>query len=243
MSERVLPTVGFDRFVTLEWMNYALDLALLGQPPEVLRSWLSSQITGPDAIRKTYNVLSNLWLIPYPQTQQLRQKGIELAQQVTLEERLVLHWGMALANFALFRTTTQLMGRLMRLQGDFRSQEIISRVLEQYSNANTAGRAAGRIIQSVATWGVISNKGGRYRLTTVHEVLNPSLTEWLMEAVLLTHNKQHQLMVDLLRTNELFPFDVSNQGAVVLHKSNHFIVSREGLDQEVVRLTNSSSAM
>ena len=143
MSARVLPTVGFDRFVTLEWMNYALDLALLGQPPEVLRSWLSSQITGPDAIRKTYNVLSNLWLVPYPRTQQLRQKGIELAQQVTLEERLVLHWGMALANFALFRTTTQLMGRLMRLQGDFRSQEIISRVLEQYSNANTAGRAAG----------------------------------------------------------------------------------------------------
>ena len=63
-----------------------------------------------------------------------------------------------------------------------------------------------------------------------------------MEAVLLTHNKQHQLMVDLLRTNELFPFDISKQGAVVLHNSDHFIVSREGLDQEVVSLTNCTLA-
>ena len=240
MLERVLPTVGFDRFVTLEWMNYALDLALIGQPPEVLRNWLSSQIAGQDAVRKTYNVLSNLWLIPYPHTQQLRQRGIDLARQVTLDERLVLHWGMAIANFALFRTTAQLMGRLLRLHGDFRRQEIISRVLEQYSNANTAGRAAGRIIQSIATWGVISSKGGRYSLTSLHEVLNPGLIEWLIEAVLLTHNKQHQLMVDLLRANELFPFDLSKQGTLVLYSSNHFAVSREGLDHEVVTLTNHS---
>lgn len=238
MSERRLPSVGFDRFVTLEWMNYALDLALMGKSPEAMHEWLSSHVSGHDALRKTNNLLTNLWLAPYPETQHLRQQGIDLAQQVPFGDRLILHWGMALANFALFRTTVQVMGRLLRLQGDFQSQEIIARVLELYSNTSTVGRVVSRIIQSVAAWGVISNGDGRYRQATLHEVHNPSLVEWVLKVALFADDRHHWVLVDLLRTNELFPFDLTKHGRLILHRSDDFMVSREGLDREVVALAN-----
>lgn len=238
MSERILPSVGFDRSLKLEWMDYALELALLGEPPEAMRKWLSSRVSGHDALRKTNNLLTNQWLIPYPETQFLRQQGLDLARHTPAADRLILHWGMALANFTLFRTTIQIMGRLLRLQGDFSTHEITGRVLEQYSNANTAGRSAARIVQSVASWGVIHNEAGRYSTSSVHSIVEPNLLEWLLTAVLITSRKRRWMMVDLLRANELFPFELGEQAEIVLHRSNCFERAREGLDQETVALSS-----
>jgi hypothetical protein len=236
MPERRLPAVGFDRFLKLEWMDYALDLALMGKPPELLREWLSSQVPVYDTLRKTNSLLMNLWLTPYPETQHLLQQGIDLARQTPLEDRLILHWGMALANFSLFRTTARTMGRLLRLHGQFSTQEIVRRVLEQHSNASTVGRAIARILQSMASWGVVHSEAGRYHITAMRLLSEPRLSEWLLEAVLITSGKHSWPMVDLLRANELFPLELSQQAMMILHTSKHFTLSREGLDQEIVTL-------
>jgi len=54
MQRRTLPKVGFDRFVTLEWVDYALGLASTNQSLQKLREWLAPQISGHDALRKTW---------------------------------------------------------------------------------------------------------------------------------------------------------------------------------------------
>ncbi len=236
MQSRTLPKVGFDRFVTLEWADYALDLALTNQSPQQLREWLAPQILGHYALRKTYNTLSNLWVIPYPETEGLRQRGLELAQSLSPQDRLVLHWGMALANFPLFRLTTQAIGKLLRLQGDFRTQEIVVRVLEQNNVDNTIVRSVTRIIQSISAWGIIHRVGQHYERAMILELSNTTAVEWLLEIVLFTQPNRQQTLVDLLRTNELFPFDFVPQGRSVIHESSRFVVFFEGLDRETVGL-------
>lgn len=236
MQTRTLPKVGFDRFVTVEWADYALDIALTNQSPQKLSEWLAPQISGHDALRKTYNTLSNLWIIPYPETEGLRQRGLELAQSLAPENRLVLHWGMALANFPLFRLTTQSMGKLLRLQGDFRTQEIVVRVLEQNNVDNTIARSVSRIIQSINSWGIIHRVGQCYHQTTVLDLHQSVLIEWLLEIALFTQPNRHQMLVDLLRANELFPFEFVIQGRSVVHQSSRFAVFFEGLDRETVGL-------
>lgn len=236
MHTRTLPKVGFDRFVTLEWADYALDLALTNQSPQKLREWLAPQIAGHYALRKTTNTLSNLWVIPYPETERLRQRGLELAQSLSPHERIVLHWGMALANFSLFRLTTQAIGKLLRLQGDFRTQEITMRVLEQNNVDNTVVRSVARIIQSISAWGIVDKVGQQYCQTTVVNLHDPAVIEWLLEIVLCSQPGRHLSLVDLVRANELFPFEVTTQGRAIVHASPRFAVTLEGLDRETVGL-------
>jgi hypothetical protein len=236
MQRRTLPKVGFDRFVTLEWADYALDLALTNQSPQKLREWLAPQITGHDALHKTCNTLSNLWIVPYPETEPLRQRGLELAQALAPQDRLVLHWGMALANFPLFRLTTRAMGKLLRLQGDFRTQEIVVRVLEQNNVDNTIVRSVTRIIQSISSWGVIHRVGQHYQQAAVIDLHQPAIIEWLLEIVLFSQPTRQQSLVDLMRANELFPFEFMIQGRSVVHESSRFAVFLEGLDRETVGL-------
>jgi hypothetical protein len=65
----------------------------------------------------------------------------------------------------------------------------------------------------------------------------PGLLEWLLTAVLVSSQRQRWLIVDLLRANALFPFDLGENAAIILHRSNRFEVVREGLDQEMVGLS------
>ncbi len=64
--------VGFDRFVALDWANYALELSSHSESETAkvsqLKSWLSLRVSGKDAARKTANVLTRLWLAPNPNT-------------------------------------------------------------------------------------------------------------------------------------------------------------------------------
>ncbi len=200
-----------------------------------LRDWLSPQISGVESLRKTINTLSNLWLIPYPETRLVRQRGIELAEKATNEERLVLHWGMALANFPLFRTTTQAMGRLLRLHGDFQGQEISARVLEYYGGSNTVVRCVERILQSITAWNVIHKESDRYRQATTSIARKPEIVEWLFETVLCREGENPKAIIDLLRTNELFPFHLTTDAGAILHGSPKFLIFREGLDREMVK--------
>lgn len=236
MPRRTLPSIGFDRFLTLEWMDLALNVAMTGQSPQNLRDRLAPQISGAESLRKTLNALANLWLMPYPETEQQRRRGIELADDIALEDRIVLHWGMALANFPLFRTTTQAMGRLLRLHGDFLGQEISTRVLEYHGGSNTLVRCVQRILQSVTAWDVVRKESDRYRQATTYTVSNPEIVEWLFETVLCREGENQKVLIDLLRTNELFPFDLTTDAGAILHDSPKFLIFREGLDREMVKL-------
>lgn len=58
--------VGFDRFIALDWANFALELSSHSEDETAklseLKSWLSLRENGKDATRKTANVLTRLWL-------------------------------------------------------------------------------------------------------------------------------------------------------------------------------------
>lgn len=241
MQTSSLPTVGLDRFIAQAWLDKALDIAASNGSPDELRTWLSRNIAGEAALKKTNSVLSSLWLRSIPETKELRHQALTLAPDLSTDQRIILHWGMALATYPLFRITASTMGRMLRLQGEFQIADIRSRVLEHHGNIGTVPRAVSRIVQSVKDWGLIAYDGDHYVATRLQHVKDRDLLAWLFEACVSTSRRDHWDLADLLQAVELFPFDQGSAGHLALRSSSRFIILREGLDREIVLLAEHSA--
>jgi hypothetical protein len=232
------PTLGFDRYIPLAWADYALDLAIAGLDQPSLKAWLESQMAGKDAARKTANLLANLWLNSFVETAQLRSQALVLALQLTSQERLILHWGMSLANFPFFRNVAANIGRLIRIQGDFRRVEIRQRMLETYSNQGSIPRLVDRILQTLCDWHILLGiQDGLYSAVTELPIVDPRLTAWLLESALVNQPSLTLPISDLIRLPELFPLSLPATSAAIVRASSSFAISREGSDREVVSLS------
>jgi len=236
MTTSPRPTIGFDRYISRKWLEQTLNLVLVGGDITDLREQLRQEIPNEAALKKTTTVLAGTWLRYYPETKKLRSQALTLAPSLTEPERLVLHWGMLLVHYPFFQTTVGIMGRLLRLQGDFRSQEVRERVLEKVSNVGTAPRAVDRIIQSAKDWQVIAEKSKRYYPAKPLVVDDIVLAGWILKAHMLSGVRESWHVPDLLRTSELFPFDLERSGLLALRQSSEFVFSTEGLDRHIVFL-------
>jgi len=229
-----LPLVGFDRFIRREWLDRTLEFALAGESAQTIRAWMDDVVEGRDAARKTADVLVRWWLREYPETSDLRERALQLALEMPHREWFVLHWGMALVNFPLFHAVARTIGRLLRLQGEFKRRDITQRILEIYSNVGTIPRAVARIVQSMDEWEVIKRIDEAYKLHTVHAIDNDKALEWFVEVCVRAPGRDAWDLRDLLRSPEMFPFDIPPQAAYIARRSKYLTVQYEGSDREIV---------
>lgn len=203
--------VGFDRFIALKWVEFALELAshessLRDDRIQELKSYLTQFMRGNDAPRKTANVLTRLWLDPHFGDNGLRQQAISLYHETNPSDHVCLHWGMSMIVFPLFRDTVAQMGRFIRIQGSFRRQEIHNRLLEKYGNHGAAPRCVDRITQTLRDWQVLRKDKTKNHIPSSHQITNPKIQNWFLEASIFACPNQRLLLDDVYQLPELFPF-------------------------------------
>lgn len=229
--------VGFDRFIDLEWSEFALDLA--AQPSMrkqdriiELKTYLSNFIDGNDAVWKTANVLTRLWLDTNIDSPELREEAIQIHKKGGKLEKVVLHWGMSLSVFPLFKDTAVQVGRLCDLQGSFHRNEIHARLLENYSNFGTLPRAVNRILQSMENWETLEKTNIRAYEKNCIRIINPEIEQWLIEVAINSSTHRRILFNDLFRLPELFPYRLNGEIRGLISKSKYIHLERDGNNLE-----------
>jgi hypothetical protein len=203
--------IGFDRFIKLSWADYVLDLRLRDYDRqsgvENLKKWLSKEIGGEDSIRKTSDLLRRLWLDQYEPSLEIQKQALILAQEIPIQQRIWLHWGMSLLIFPFFRDTVSTIGKLFFLQNMIGKNEVISRVAEKYGNNGSVTRATARIIQTLQNWQVLESiKSSIKEKDQRYETDSKNLKQWIQFAV--TNNPNSDQISDIKNSKfpEIFPF-------------------------------------
>ncbi|RMH44967.1 MAG: hypothetical protein D6694_05280 [Gammaproteobacteria bacterium] len=225
----------FDRFIRYEWAEHALALALNGDSPSELRTWLAAQGLGAESARRTANLLTHLWFPSTHQGQSFRQEAFALYSSSSWREHLALHWGMALWTFPTFHETIRICGRLLHLQGWFYRKDVVNRVLEKHSNQSTIKRAAERILQTLTDWKVLEKSKHQYCLSSPVFVERPELAAWIFRSLLETTPEQYILKTDLLAAGEFFPFHFVDS-TVLFQDIPQFVLLRNSDGDELVGL-------
>lgn len=182
--------IGFDRFLALEWADYALELFLSNQDELAnynhLKDYLQQEIKGIETARKTANQLKRMWL--NNSFVSLRNKAKENIQQESIFNNSFYHFGMAINVFPVFYTTCQKIGELGAIQDQFDTRMIIDRVASNFASPTSIPRVVTRVIQTLMDWDYVL---GHNSILTINNVSSQNeLTNlWLIDALLCAEKK------------------------------------------------------
>jgi len=179
-------TLGADRFLALKWANFAFELFQTNENEDFLyqslQTYLDSEIEGEETSRKTSNHLKRLWLTKEDRYQPLRLAALELLISTHPEFLHILHLGLAMNIFPLYRETQKAIGVLDRIINPIPKLSIVDRVLETFGNTSSIPRAVARVLQTLEDWGFITNPDN-YVTTNKIVLQNDQIAEWFIRAL------------------------------------------------------------
>jgi len=231
--------IGFDRKLQLGWLDATVGCCQESPDPGVvaghLRQRLESKVAGTEARRKTITVLLRIWVNVPAKDGRLRDEALQLAAQVSPEERLWLHWGMSLLAYPFFRDVAATAGQLSRLQGVFSQAQVQRRMIESWGQRTTLQRAVRRLLRTFIDWDVLqeTDARGSYDVAPPRQTENRALALWFLDCALRAHQSEQVLLRELGQLAYTFPFDLL-PFVNDLRRSDRFEITRQGLDLEMV---------
>jgi hypothetical protein len=250
--------IGFDRELKLNWLDLTAGLVLEGLDIQQLRqellARLSAEISGDKACKNTVSVLTRIWARVPPEHQSLRAEVLTLLPHVSPPDRLWLHWGMSLLAYPFFHDVAAIVGRLLGLQGEFASTQVLRRMQESWGQRTTLERAVRRLLQTFVAWGVtreLPSARHVYQAAPPRQTTNSTLALWLIECVLRStlagrgalgaHTAREAMaqdngqlpLAELIQSPAAFPFDLRTHAADI-RRCDRFEISRQGLDLEMI---------
>jgi hypothetical protein len=240
-------STGFNRRVKLEWFERTAQLVRTGATRAEVRQELDQYLSDYLAIgshapgnarTKTIQVLSQCWVTPPEQVQPLRDDALDLWDDLSRPQHLVLHWGLAMAVYPFFGIVAELVGRLLQLQGSAGAAQVQRRLAEKLGERNTVARNGRYVLRTFADWGVLVDTAekGVYRAAPSHPIAQPRVQSWLVEALLVSVNGHAISARSIGSSPRLFPFDMPPFSRDVLDGCPRIEIFRQGVAEEMVLL-------
>jgi hypothetical protein len=243
MSGVTRTKIGFDRTIAIEWLDAGAARAASGQSPAEIRQFLWDFLedvvpgdTNNSGRGKTLTVLSRIWVaVPAP-AEHLREAALRCFLSATSEQRVAIHWAMAVGTHPFFYDVVANVGKLLTLNGQANRSQIKRRMTDTWGDRSTLERTIQHVLRSIIQWGLLRHGQAKGSLVAPSQriPINEEISELLVHAVLLSHG--HGLPLSQLAGHPaLFPFDVrSNAGS--LRKNVCFRVQRQGDQSDVVEM-------
>lgn len=239
--------IGFSRTITLDWLDVTASLCVQNVEPLKIRQHLAETISGTvlgiDAQRKTIDVLSAIWVKTEKSAPQIRQQALAIFPTLSSsEERLWLHYGMALVCYPFFRKCVAAIGQVSRTDEIITCKKIKDRIAGDYGHLGALDRSVERIIASLTNWGALASTDQKknYRILLRCFSSSENLQSWLLTCALYAHPSEAIPFDDLVHLPELYPFKFT---IVVdnLRRDSRFEVQRQGGGLVMARLNSSWS--
>ncbi len=235
--------VGFDRKLKGEWLDALADQAAKGEGVPALRQYLHGLLKddhpAETARGKTVTVLMRIWVHLPPEHLPIREQAFDLLKKIRAGDRIWLHWGMCMLAYPLFRDTATAIGRLLKLQDDSTLSQLQRRLVDAWGERSTVKRASQRVVRSMVDWHTLADIDGPGHFTVAPKQTTKSkaLQLWFLRACHAASEAELVEAKQLLNLPSSFPFKV-NVSKTDLRRSGHFALHRQGLDMEMVEITN-----
>ncbi len=236
-------TIGFDRKIEIEWLDAVAGRVAAGQAPEDIRKFLWSFLEGMvagDSVHsgrgKTLTVLSRIWVIVPEQAKGLREAALQCITSATGEQRVAIHWAMAVGTYPFFHDVAASVGKLLALNGQANLSQVERRMTDAWGDRSTLPRAIQRVLRSMVQWGALRDgrSKGAFIAPARRIAIPDQIGELLFQATLISHGRGMPLS-QLTGHAALFPFDI-HVSTTALRKMDCIVVQRQGDQSDFVEL-------
>jgi hypothetical protein len=217
--------IGFDRRLSLDWLEAAGSRVAAGATLKELRAdlwaYLEGKVSGDtyNSDRgKTMTVLIRIWGTVPPAVEPLKIRATAAFQTTKVQDHLTL-------------------------QDTFSLAQLTNRMVAQWSERPVLVKSTQRIIRSLVDWGALAdtNTRGMYQRAPKPLPISKELAQLLCEALLLDNEQRSLPAPQLLEHPALFPFTHSLT-LTDLRAESRFAVHRQGLAGDLVELRPAKAA-
>lgn len=236
------PLVGFDRYITLDWLDQTAKWVIDGKSAKevhaLIDEYLAPYVQGDTSKRKTKNVLSGAWIKSDGVNPVFKTQARQHYAQANKAEQLAIHYSLMIASYPFFYSLSRVLGRLFKLQDDVSNEEFYRRVIETHGDRESIKRAAARFLQSLIEWGVLDGSDkAKVKSVAKIKVSDPMLATWLIEAAMYSNGKDRILLDELLADPAYFAFDIPH-GTFQINKSDRLQIVHQGAQEIIIKLVS-----
>lgn len=249
MSMPAKTRIGFDRTISIEWLDAAVARVMSGESPEETRKFLWDFLedvelgtTNNSSRGKTLTVLTRIWVSVPQQAEPLKQAALKCVASTPGEKRIGVHWAMVAGTHPFFFDVATHVGKLIKLHGQANRTQVKRHMTEIWGDRSTLERTIQHVLRSMAQWGLLRSGQEIGSLIGPAKRLNLSdeVSQLLAHSVLLGHGKGLPFS-QLIDHPALFPF-VAHLTAGNLMRNPIFRVQRQGDQSDFVEVVNGRPA-
>ena len=233
MAERV----GLARNISEEYLNAVADCRLanksLIETKDILNELVGTHIHAQTNIRKTRTILLNIWFQNDPWFQ---DACMVIAREISVSERLPLHWALLMVAYPVFFDTCAIIGTLLDYRDEVTATQIKERIFEAWGARTTLLHAITKNLQTMKDMRVLKPqaKNGTYK-PECHTVDNRKIVCVLAAAILNCSGQEYMTWEEIIHHPALFPFDIEHVTQADLAACERFHLERMG-DDMVIRI-------
>lgn len=242
MSLPAARTIAFNRRLRFDWLREGLRLRAEGVDGaewiERVEQVVRLDTAGRDSVQKSMRYLRHIWL--EGEEKDLRAAALRLYSRESDPNRdRTLCWGMATATYPFLSTVAACVGRMLRIQPEFKLEQLLRKLTEAFGEKETVRRSGRYSLGLIEDLGFIARVGkpGFYQATPALQVTNDAIASWFIRAWFRSIESSDSLdRIALAGHPSLFPFDGKQLTDAAL-RTGVLVLVRLSFSQETVRLS------
>lgn len=215
--------VGLSRNLKLQWLNKVVELVLEEHTEQEIKDqlneYLGFEIESPTNIRKTREILMNIWVYDNELSNKIRAHALELIKTYP-EYDLAIHWCMMLAAYPVFVDMCKLIGKMSEFQDEITLAQLKQKLFDEWGERTTLFHSIDKLIATLKAFDVmmICDKPGKYHVNK-HSVSNPKIIAFMVYAMMLVDGSGYYTFTDINSSTCLFPFDYKMEKEMLFEDS------------------------
>jgi hypothetical protein len=202
--------VGLSRAVKTDWLTKTVELISQTtneqEIKEALNEYLSFEINSPTNLRKTREILINIWFRPSITTPDIWVAATK-AYKDDANNRLALNWSMLLLAYPVFVDVCGLIGKISVVQDAFTTAWLKEKLLAVWGERATLFHSSDKLLQTLKNLGAIENiKVGVYK-TCTRKITDKDTVKVMLLILFALNKKAYYEIPELSRSSLFFPFE------------------------------------
>lgn len=202
--------IGLSRNLKLPWLKYTVDLVATGiqeaELKEKINEYLSYEIDSPTNIRKTREILMNIWVYENQYSQHLKCQAVQLMEKYP-EYEVCINWCMMLAAYPVFLDMCKLLGKMSEFQEEITLAQLKQKLFDEWGERTTLYHSIDKLVATLKNFDVLRcEKPGKYHINKII-VNNEQISIFMTYVVLRIIDSGYCSFQELNDFVYLFPFE------------------------------------
>lgn len=202
--------VGLSRNLKLPWLNEVVRLYAEGlgenQIKEQLNGYLSYEISSPTNIRKTREILMNIWVYENDYTDALRNEALRLIRKDS-DYALPVHWCMMLAAYPVFQDMCRLIGKIGEFEDVITTKQIKQKLFDEWGERSTLFHSSDKLIATLKAMDVLESENVGVYSIKKHTLAKPEIVNFLLYSMMKIDDAGYYSLFNMENSKYLFPFE------------------------------------